>query len=247
MPGPDHDSMVQDIQLREANGLLTRITFTVNQAMCTRLKSFHDEYVAKMAYVNYSGLDRARRFEGAGCAIFAAGVVDVGGLLRRSLMTPPWSRSVFVGSARFSNFLGVNPYYAFGSNTVARDANGVSQIWPKGVNIPASTLIPCVPESSTLDAWNGPEDKSFNLSSLPAELDTKVPFSIYDPELMANWAEATWAQATHNGTSYALGATWTAGTVQSVHEITYDASCVMPQTIAFDADNDDLFKDSDAP
>jgi len=47
--------------------------------MCQRLRSFYDAYIQKKAYLNYCGLDRARRFEGAGCAIFGAGVIDVGG------------------------------------------------------------------------------------------------------------------------------------------------------------------------
>jgi hypothetical protein len=247
VPGSDHDDMVRDIERREASGLLTRITFTVNRAMCARLKSFHDEYVARGAYVHYSGLDRARRFEGAGCAIFGAGFVDVGGLLRRSLFTPAWARSVFIGSSRYSNFLGRDAFYAFGSNTVARDADGKSWVWPRGVNIPASTFIPRFPGSSTYDTWSGPEDKSLNLPSLPPELQTKVPFSIYDPQLMAEWAENVWQEATQKGSADAFGVKWKASTVNNVHEVTYDASCVAPQTIAFDADNDDLYKDSDAP
>jgi hypothetical protein len=37
------------------------------------------------------------------------------------------------------------------------------------------------------------------------------------------------------------------GSVEAAHEVTFDAHCVQPQTLAFDADNDDLFADSDAP
>lgn len=247
VPGKDHDDMVRDIDLRQRNGLLTRISFSVSAAMCKRLKSFHDEYVARSAEKHYSGIFRARRFEGAGCAVFGAAFVDVGGLLRRSLITPTWSRSLFIGSSRYSNFFGKNGFYAYGSNTVARDASGKSWIWPEGVNLPASTFIPRVPGSALFDAWTGPEDKSFGIVSLPPELETKVPFSLYDPELMTKWAEGVWQEASQNGSTTSLGAKWTASTVGGSHEITYDASCVAPQQIPFDADNDDLFKDSDAP
>lgn len=247
VPGKDHDEMARDIELRQESGQLTRISFTVNAAMCTRLKAFHDEYVARAAQKHYSGIFRARRFEGAGCAVFGAAFVDVGGLLRRSLITPAWSRSLFIGSSRYSNFLGKDRFYAYGSNTVARDASGASWIWPDGVNLPASIYTARVPGSALFDAWTGPEDKSFGIASLPKELDTKVPFSLYDPELMTKWAEGVWQEASKSGSASSLGAKWTASTVGGSHEITYDASCVAPQTIPFDADNDDLFKDSDSP
>jgi len=59
--------------------------------------------------------------------------------------------------------------------------------------------------------------------------------------------EQVFAQAGAQGSTESLGATWTADTVEDVHEVTYDAHCVAPQTLAFEADNDDLFEDSDAP
>ncbi len=248
-PIGDNVDTVADIMARQASGHLTRIKFLVNQQMCARLKDFHDQYSARMAYLNYDGLDRARRFEGAGCAIYGDAFVDVGGLLRRSLFTPAWARTVFVGSARFANTLGTNPYYLYGSNLVARDAQGVDWLWPAGVNIPASTLSPILPTSGVLDAWTGPEDAPFALPgvTLPGRLASQVPFTLYDPELMAEWAEQVWAQASAQGPAAALGATWTADTVQAVHEVTYDAHCVLPQTLAYTQDNPDLFLDSDAP
>lgn len=78
-------------------------------------------------------------------------------------------------------------------------------------------------------------------------MSTAVPFTLYDPGLMAAWAEQVWAEAGAQGSASSLAATWTADTVLAAHEITYDARCVMPQTIPFASDNDDLFKDSDAP
>ena len=126
-----------DIAARQASGHLTRISFKVNRAMCARLKSFVDEYVARGAYSHYDGASRARRFEGAGCAIFGAGVVDVGGLLRRSLMTPAWARTEMIGSARIGDFLGAGSY-RYGGNLVAVDDSGAHWVWPKGVAVPAS-------------------------------------------------------------------------------------------------------------
>ena len=76
-------------------------------------------------------------------------------------------------------------------------------------------------------------------------MQTQLPFTIYDPEMMAEWAEQVWLDAIDHDTATALGVPWTAGTVGAAHEITYDASCVAPQAIAFDADSDDLFEDSD--
>ena len=245
----DNVDTVADIQARQASGNLTRITFSVNEQMCQRLKDFHDQYIASGAYTHYDALDRPRRFEGAGCAIYGAGVIDVGGLLRRSLFTPVWARTLFVGSARFANTAGVNPYYTYGSNLVAQDSDGTDWIWPAGVNVPASTVSPIIPDSPVMNSWTGPEDTPFEIPgvTLPARIASAVPFTLYDPQLMAVWAEQVWSEATADGSAVSLAATWTADTIQAVHEITYDAHCVMPQTIAFDQDNDDLFKDSDSP
>jgi hypothetical protein len=74
-----------------------------------------------------------------------------------------------------------------------------------------------------------------------------VPYTLYDPALMAAWAEQVWARAQAQGSAASLSATWTADTVQAAHEVTYDAHSVTPQTIGFAEDNDDLFQDSDAP
>lgn len=246
-PGPEHDDMVADVKARHASGSISRIAFSISRATCARIKTFHDEYNKRASYKRYSGVARARRFEGAGCAIYGAGVIDVAGLLRRSLFTPVWARSVLVGSARFADVLGKG-HYRFGSNLVAPGAQGTSLVWPKGVDIPAST-VPIFPGTTRLDTWNGPEDAPFAVPALTSEMSTKVPFSIYDPQLMSEWAEAVWTQATSapGGTASALGVTWTAATVDHAHEVVTDAHCTPPQTIAFDADNDDLFKDSDAP
>ncbi len=245
-PSQEHDDTITDIQLRQTSGLVTRISFDVNAAMCQRIKTFHDEYVQKSAYVHYGSLDRARRFEGAGCATFGAGIIDVSGLLRRSVYSPVWARSVLVGSARFSDFLGPG-YYAYGSDLVAPDGTGKSLFWPKGVAVPASSSSAVILTSAVLDAWTGSEDMPFAVAGLPSALATQIPFSLYDPELMAEWAEKVWAEADSKGSASALGALWTANIVDHAHEIVYDAHCVQPQTIAFEADNDDLFKDADAP
>ncbi len=67
---------------------------------------------------------------------------------------------------------------------------------------------------------------------------------LYDPQLIAEWAERTWAEATANGTAESLGAAWTATVSGQAHEVVTDARCVMPQTIPFEADDDDLFRDA---
>ena len=248
-PIGENADVVADIAARQASGNLTQIKFVVNQAMCQRLKDFHNQYVATMAYTNYDGLDRARRFEGAGCAIFGAAFVDVGGLLRRSVFTPVWARWEFVGSARYANTAGTNPFYVYGSNTQALDPSGVNWMWPAGVSVPASQDTPVVPEGSVMNSWTGPEDTPFDIPgvTLTGPLVSAVPFTLYDPALMQAWAEQVWSSANTSGSAASLGGTWTAQKVKAIHQITYDAHCVMPQTIAFDADNDDLFKDSDAP
>jgi len=245
----DNADTIADIKARQSSGNLTQIKFVVNQAMCERLKTFHDQYNASGAYKNYGSLYRPRRFEGAGCAIYGAGVIDVGGLLRRSLFTPVWAQTLFIGTARYANTLGHAPYYAYGSNLVARDANGVDWLWPAGVNVPASVDSPILPETGIMDSWTGPEDTPFSIPgvTLAGPMSTAVPFTLYDPGLMAAWAEQVWAEAGAQGSASSLAATWTADTVLAAHEITYDARCVMPQTIPFASDNDDLFKDSDAP
>ena len=230
-----------DIAARSASGRLVRITFVVNRAMCQRLHDFHAAYVAAGAYTHYDGASRARRLEGAGCAIFGAGMVDVGGLLRRSLMTPAWARTEMIGSARIANFLGT-PSYRYGGNLSAVDATGTHYVWPKGQDVPAPAAKAVWIFSSILDAWNGPEDVAFDVPGLTGAMQTQLPFTIYDPERMAEWAEDLWTQ----GTAQALGVTWTAGVSDAgAHEITTDASCIAPQTIDYDADNDDLFEDSD--
>jgi hypothetical protein len=239
----DPDETAADIAARQASGHLTRISFQVNRAMCERLHSFVDAYVASGAYAHYDGAMRARRMEGAGCAIFGAGVVDVGGLLRRSLMTPTWARTEMIGSARIGNFLGAGSY-RYGGNLVAVDDTGTHYVWPKGQDVPAPATSPVLIYSSVLDAWHGPEDTAFDVPGLTGAMQTQLPFTIYDPELMAEWAESVYLDAIDHGTATSLGVPWTASTVDAVHEITYDASCVQPQTIAFDADNDDLFADS---
>lgn len=232
-----------DVAARSASGHLTRISFRVNRAMCERLKSFVDAYVAAGAYAHYDGASRARRLEGAGCAIFGAGVIDVGGLLRRSLMTPAWARTEMIGSARIANFLG-SPSYRYGGNLSAVASDGTHYIWPTGVDVPAPAANPVWIFSSILNAWNGPEDVPFAVPGLTGAMQTQLPFTIYDPEMMADWAEQVWSEANDNGTAQALGVPWTASVNAGAHEVTYDASCVAPQTIAFDADADDLFADS---
>jgi hypothetical protein len=241
----DRDQTIADIAARQQAGRVTQISFTVNRAMCERVKSFVDAYVASGAFQHYGGAHRARRMEGAGCANFGAGVIDVGGLLRRSLVTPEWARTEMIGSARIANFLGWGGY-AYGGDLVARDDAGTHWLWPKGQTVPASNTSPVLIYSSVLDAWSGPEDQDFGVPGATGEMATKLPFTIYDPEVMAEWAEQVWLEAldSPDGTANALGATWTAGRVANSHEITYDAHCVMPQAIDYTADDDDLFADS---
>lgn len=243
----DAEETIADIAARQQSGKLTQISFLVNKQMCERLKDFHDTYVASGAYKHYNGSMRARRLEGAGCAIFGAGMVDVGGLLRRSLFTPAWARTRMIGSARIADFLG-DGSYKYGGNLTALDEQGNHWIWPTGVDVPASNTTPVYIYSDVLDAWNGPEDTEFPIAGLTGRMKTQLPFTIYDPQLMAEWAEQVYKQAVDSGGAVtSLGVPWTAGTVGQAHEVTYDAHCVAPQTLGYADDNDDLFEDSDAP
>lgn len=235
----------EDVRLREASGLISKMTFLVNEGVCKRVKSFHDEYVARRAYEAYGGHFRPRRFEGGGCGIFGADVLDVAGVLRRSVYTPIWVQSMMVGEGRFSNLFGAD-HYKSGSNLVWRGPDGKSVIWPRGVDIPSSGW-PIFPGSGRLDSWTGDEDDSFGITQASGPLDSQVPFSIYDPMLMQDWAERVWKDANTNGSARSLEATWKAKTNGRSHEIITDAHCTTAQTIPFTADNDDLFKDSDAP
>lgn len=243
-----HQGVVDDIALRQKNGYLAQMSFLVNAATCKRVKTFHDEYIARGAYKRYGGDFRSRRFEGGGCAIWGADVVDVSGMLRRSQFAPIWTQSMMVGHARYSNSQGGVDHYDSGSNLVWRGPDGNSVIWPHGLPVPSSTSF-IFPGTSVLETWTGPEDTSFANASLKGLMDTQVPFSIFDPMLMNHWAEKVWADAnsspTHTATS--LEATWTSSLVGKAHEITTDAHCTQPQAIPFDQDNDDLFKDSDQP
>ncbi len=244
-----HQTVVNDVALRQQNGLLAQMSFLVNAQTCHRVKTFHDQYIAQGAYKRYGGDFRSRRFEGGGCAIWGADVVDVSGMLRRSQFAPIWTQSMMVGHARYSNVGGAD-HYDSGSNLVWRGPDGISQIWPHGVPIPSSNAM-IMPGTSVLETWTGPEDQSFGNDSLTGLMNTEVPFSIFDPMLMNHWAEKVWADANSSAThtTTALEATWTAGVVPGgkAHEIVTDAHCTQPQAIAFDQDNDDLFKDSDEP
>ncbi len=149
--GNDFDAVTDGAGLLLRSGMVSRISFTVNQAMCKRIKSFVDEYTEREAYKHYNGSFRARRMEGAGCAIFGAGVVDVGGLLRRSLFTPEWARSQMIGSARIADFLG-DGKYEYGGNLVARTPDGKHHVWPNGVDVLAPAGTPIWIFSPSLDA-----------------------------------------------------------------------------------------------
>ena len=246
MPGGDGSDTTADIAAREQSGRVSEMKFTVNRAMCQRLHDFVDAYVTADAYQNYDGASRARRLEGAGCAVFGAGVIDVGGLLHRSQFTPPWVRTEMIGSSRIGDFLGSGEY-RYGSNLVAVDGEGTHWLWPKGQPVPASAISPIVAGTSVLDAWNGPEDDAFDVPSATGAMTTQLPFTIYDPQRISEWIEAVWTTALDAGSAAALGATWTASQASAAHVVTYDAHCVAPQTIGFIDDNDDLFLDSDTP
>jgi hypothetical protein len=246
MPTGDPETTPADIAARKASGKVSIISFVVSKPMCRRLKHFMSEYIRWDAYLHYNGSFRARRMEGAGCAIFGAGMIDVGGLLRRSLMTPAWSRNTMIGSARIADFLG-DGSYQYGGNLVARGDDGTPYLWPEGQDVPVSNTTPVYMGSKILDAWSGPEDTEWPIAGLTGRMRTQLPFSIYDPELMAVWAEAVWqeASASATGTATSLGVTWKPRTVGLAHEVVTDASCVKPQTLGFRDDHPDLYEDSD--
>ena len=246
MPNGDAADTAADIAARQAHGHVSQISFVVNRATCQRIKSFVDAYQASGAYMNYDGASRPRRMEGAGCAIFGAGVIDVAGLLHRSLFTPTWARTEMIGSARIGNFLGASSY-RYGGNLVAVDDTGTHWLWPNGQAVPAQASA-IVFDSGVLDAWHGAEDQPFGVSGATGAMATQLPFTIYDPEMMAEWADATFDAALESPTLTAteFGVPWTASQVGAAREVTYDAHCIAPQTIGFADDNDDLFLDSDS-
>ena len=232
-PEGGHDAMVEDIRLRTKNGLLAKMSFLVNAGTCKRVKSFHDEYIARGAYTRYGGDFRSRRFEGGGCAIWGSDVVDVSGVLRRSQFAPLWTQSVIAGSGRIASAFSGDDYPT-GSNLVAKGPDGKSLFWTGGETIEAS-YWPILMGTAKLKTWNDDSDAF------------KVPFSIFDPMRMHDWAQDVWNDATAHGSAKALEARWTASTDGRAHEITTDAHCTQAQSIPFEKDNDDLFEDSDKP
>lgn len=55
-------------------------------------------------------------------------------------------------------------------------------------------------------------------------MTTRLPFTIYDPELMSEWADRVWLEATDHDTALAFDVPWTASTVDHAHQVTYDAT-----------------------
>jgi hypothetical protein len=241
-----HDDTVLDVQRRQASGHLSRMSFKINRKMCERLRGYHDEYIRRGAFHHFLGQARARRFEGSGCAGFATSFVDVGSLLHRSQFTPLWTRSLVVGNARFSNFLGEDrlPY---GSNLLARLSDGHVVTWPKGVDFPARRFGIVLPESSVLDAWSGPEDTPFDIpgQALPSELKAGVPETVYDPLLIAHWIDSVWKEAQPTGKARFLEADWSSTMTGQAKEVVTDARCKMPPSTPFDGDRDSLFDDAE--
>lgn len=241
-PGPDHDAAVEDVRLRTESGHLLRMSFDVNRGMCARLHDYYEEYKRRRAYEHFVPSARPRRFEGGGCATFAASFLDVGGLLDRGDMTPIWAQSVFIGNRRFSDFLGQGQYPG-GSNLSAQLSNGTLVNWPKGVPIPARSFGVVVPLGRALDSWTGPEDRPFAIPGvhLDAPVASAVPLTLYDPQLMAHWVDATWQVANGIGHADRLGLRWRASTVGRAREIVADAACVNPPSTPFDGDSDNVF------
>lgn len=253
LPEGDAEATREDVRLREASGHLSRMVFRVNAAMCQRLSGYYAEYKRRRAYEHFTPVSRPRRFEGGGCATFGASFLEVGGLLRRSEYTPLWARSVLVGSARFSDFLGQGQY-PYGSNLLARNTgtNWDAVIWPKGRAIRASTSDIIFPFERTLDRWTGSDDRPIRLvgsSASAAELQaqgietpTAVPITLYDPQLMNDWTETMWSRI-GGGAASTMGGVFTTGTTGAAHELVVDSTCVAPPTTPFDQDHDDLFVD----
>ena len=82
----------------------------MSRQTCKRFKECYDPYVSSGAYEHDNGAFRARRMEGAGCAIFGAGMVDVGGLLRCLPFWPAWARTEMIGSARIADCVDAGKY-----------------------------------------------------------------------------------------------------------------------------------------
>ena len=242
-PGEANTKTLRDVELRTQSGHLLRMSFEVNRATCLRLHAYHDEYVRRGAYKHFVPSARPRRFEGGGCAGFGASFIDVADLLPRSQYTPLWAKTVLVGQHRFADFLGSGTYRS-GSNLLAKTSSGAVVTWPRDVGIPARQLGVVVPLGATLDHWTGPEDDAFDIPNLPTELRSSIPLTIYDPQMIARWVDATWQLANGLGKVTKLGRSWTANMVGGAREIITDATCTSTPTGPFESDRDDLYEDA---
>ena len=245
-PGPDNDAVVEDVRLRHASGRILRMSFDVNRRMCQRLHAYHEEYKRRRAYEHYVASARPRRFEGGGCATFATSFLEVGGLVDRKDFTPLWAKSVLIGNRRFSDFLGKGSYPG-GSNLGAKLSNGELVNWPQGVPIPARPFGIVVPLGSTLDSWTGPEDHPFDIDGvqLDGPIASAVPLTLYDPQMLARWVDATWQVARGLDRVNRLGLSWRATKVGNAREVVADATCVNPPSTPFARDADSLFESAE--
>ncbi|MFZ4715641.1 MAG: hypothetical protein ACOYL6_18100 [Bacteriovoracaceae bacterium] len=64
-------------------GLLTHITFEINENSCFRLKNFFEDYKEAGHFKNYGLPNRPRFGEGGGCSAFGIAFMDLAGLLEQ--------------------------------------------------------------------------------------------------------------------------------------------------------------------
>lgn len=210
-----------DVDARFKSGKIAGMNFKISGKMCKHLKGYLDEYVKRGAHNFYGGQFRPRRWEGAGCSAFGVSFIEVGGLLRRSLYTKTFARSLFIGLGRITDFAGSGEY-KYGSNLTAYDGNGAFVQWPKGVNVKVLNE-PIKPGSPWLKAWTDDKDASANVA--PNEQPNQIPWTIYDPELMFNWIQSFHAA----GGGDAFGRKWTTSTKGAARFVETDATDAVPQ------------------
>lgn len=214
----DSSEVAPDISRRRSSGRIATLNFRITTEMCHHLAGFLAEYKAHGADQRYGGQYRPRRFEGGGCSSFALAFIEVGGLLKRSQFTPVFARELHIGIGRIADYQG-SGVYAYGSNLTARDETGATNYWPKGASLRVQ-LGAISPQSPWLASWADSDDARTN--PVPSEQPDLVPWTIYDPELVWNFAKSL-HQA---GGGDALGRNWT---------VSSDLNSVVLETDATDA------------
>jgi hypothetical protein len=180
--GPIYADIKRDVATRKQSGRIAGMKFKLNDALCRHMWGYFNWYDTSDGPKHYGGQFRPQRREGSGCTAFGTSFVDRGGFLTRAFMVDTWARQVFVGATRIGKVLPPRSH-PYGSNLVAWNNQGF-QMWPKGQAIPA--VAPMIPFNPVLNAWSGP-------------MENKVPFTLFDAELVYKWIHSVWNNIKNGG------------------------------------------------